>query len=170
MTNRLADLDQHSVEYVCLRLRSADRMEVLGLAEHNSPVRLGYEVLTTLRNHGRGRVAWHAGEPAAVIGFAEYRPGVWQAVLLGTDQFPAVARDCLRWFRATARELRDTLGARRVQVDSHIDHGDAHKFLRALGAVPEGPPMQQYGKNGDAYQRFVWFAHQNDQFISRRAA
>jgi hypothetical protein len=168
--NRLADIDQHSVEYVCLHLRPADAREALGLCPHDSVVRLGYDVLTTLRNHGRGRVVWHRGEPAAVIGFAEYRPGVWQAVLLGTDHFPAVARDCLKWFRDTARELRDDFGARRVQVDSHIEHWDAHKFLRALGARPEGPPMRQYGKRGDAYQRFVWLAGENDKFISRKAA
>jgi hypothetical protein len=167
--NRIADLDQHSVEFVCLHLRADDYREVMGLCQHDSVVRLGYEVLTTLRNNGRGRVVWHAGEPA-VIGFAEYRPGVWQAVLLGTDHFPAVARDCLKWFRMTARELRDDFGAHRIHVDSHVDHWQAHKFLRALGAKPEGEPMAGYGKDRSAYQRFVWLADINDQFISRKVA
>lgn len=165
--NRVSELDRHSVEYVCLHARPADKREILALSQHDSLVRLGYEAYITLRTLGRGRVVWHAGEPAAVIGFAEYRPTVWQAVLIGTDHFPAVARDCIRWFRATARELREDFGARRVHVDSHVDHWEAHRFLRVLGAEPEGPPMREFGKDGSAFQRFVWFA--NSKFIEGKS-
>jgi hypothetical protein len=161
----VTDIDLHSIEFVCLNLRAADRLEVLGLCDHSSTIRLAHEVNHTIRTHGRGRIVWHAGKPAAVLGFAEYRPGVWQAILLGTDAFPSIAKTALRWFRETARELRDDLGARRVHVDSHIDHWQAHKFLRALGAKPEGPPMLEYGKDGASYQRFVWLAKDQPSFI-----
>jgi hypothetical protein len=169
MTN-ITDLDVTSVEYVCINLRHMDRLEVLNLADHDSSVRLAQEVYFTLRNQGRGRIVWHDGKPAAIVGFAEFRKGVWQAILLGTDDFRAVAKDALKWFRITGQEIRDVLGARRVQCDSHINHWEAHRFLRALGAQQEGPPMLAYGKDGSAFIRFVWFARQNDQWLKRKAA
>jgi len=49
-----------------------------------------------------------------------------------------------------------THGGHRLQCDSRVGHDEAHKMLVAIGARPEGPPMQGYGKDNSAFQRFVW--------------
>lgn len=166
----LTDISQSSCEYIALHLRDCDRMEIFGLRPHDNPLVLAMEMITTFRNTGRARVAWHDGKPAAIVGFAEYRPGVWQVALLGTNDFRNVAIDCLRWIRETASDLIANHGGKRLQCDSHEDHHEAHRFLKALGAIPEGPPMRFYGKCGSAYQRYVWFAGMNDQLITGKVA
>lgn len=165
----LTDISQGACEAIAFNLRDVDAREIFGLLTHDNPYRLAFEMMATFRNAGRARIAWHNGKPAALVGFAEYRPGVWQVALMGTDDFRNVAIDCLRWVRETATDLMLNHGGRRLQCDSHIDHKEAHRFLKALGAIPEGPPMQQYGKDGSSYQRFVWFAGQNDHVLRRAA-
>lgn len=164
----LAEMDIQSLSYVCMNLRASDRDEIFGLRPHDSPLVLAYEMHAAMRNSGRGRIAWHDGKPTAVVGFAEFWPGTWQVILAATPDFRHVARDCLRWVRQTATDLIENHGGRRLQCDSHIEHEEAHRFLKALGAIPEGPPMKRYGKTGDAYQRFVWLAGMNDHFITKK--
>ena len=166
--NSLTDIDFASVTRVCINMRADDAVEIYGLRPHDNPIMLAYEVMAVIRNGGRGCAAWHEGKPVAIVGFAENWPGVWQVILFATPEFRAVARPVLRWIRDTAADLVENHGGRRLQCDSRFDHEDAHRFLRAVGAHPEGPPMRDYGKDGAAYQRFVWRAGVNDFFIASK--
>lgn len=158
----LTDIDLVSLEYVCLNMRPIDAVEIYGLQSHDNPIRLAWEVYPVLRNRGRARIAWHQGKPAAIIALTEDRPGVWQIWMFGTSDFKAVAYACMRWARAELADLIEHHGGRRLQCESHEDHHEAHRFLLALGARREGPLMPHYGKDGKAYQRFVWIAGEND--------
>jgi len=166
----MTELDMASVTYVCLGLRPADQQEIYGLLPHNSPILLALQIMQTFGTNGRARVVWHDGKPSAIVGLAEYRPGVWQVALMGTDDFKQCAKDCLRWLRDTLPEVIEKFGGRRLQCDSHEDHHEAHRFLRTLGARPEGPPMLGYGKDQKAYQRFVWFAQEGSKLLREKAA
>ena len=162
----LTDIDLPSIEYVCLHLRAADAEEIFAIRPHNSPILLAWEAHYLIRNSGRGRVAWWNGRPSAVIALVEERKGVWSVSMFGTDEFKNVAFTCMRWARATLRELVLEHGAQRLHCDSHVNHHEAHRFLRAMGAVEEGPPMQRFGKDGASYQKFVWLAGVNDQVLA----
>jgi RimJ/RimL family protein N-acetyltransferase len=159
----ITDIDPVTVEHIALHMREADRREVMGTRPYDNQAMFGREAYTVLRNFGRGRVVWHRGQPVAVIGFWEQWPGVWSAVLFATDDWQHVAAAAVAWFRTTGRELREELGAHRVEVASHIQHWQAHRFLRALGAKPEST-LRQYGKDGSAYIRFVWLTTDYQQF------
>lgn len=167
MTVRLHDLTLAGVLQVAFNLREPDREEIFGLLAHDSPVVFAYQVIETIRaGGGRGRVVYLEGEPVAVVGFATFRPSVWQIILFGTEQFRMVALDCLKWIRATGQDLVTNHGGRRLQCESRQGHTEAHKFLHRLGARAEGPPMRMYGKDGSAYQRFVWLVGDNaEQFL-----
>lgn len=158
----LTDIDLVSLEYICINMRPIDAVEIYGVRPHDSPIRLAWEAFSVIRNTGRGRIAWHDGRPAAVIAFTEDRPGVWQIWMFGTSAFKSVAYACMRWARDTAADLIEHHAGKRLQCESHEDHDEAHRFLRALGAVEEGPPMRYFGKDGKSYQRFVWIAGEND--------
>jgi hypothetical protein len=162
----LLPIDLGSISYVCNNMRESDRLEIFGLRPHDSPMVLAYEIHSVLANNGRGRVAWHDGKPVAVIGFAEYWPGVWQVIMVGTNEFRYVAMDCIRWFRIQAAELMSLHGGRRLQCDSRVSqYGQG--FLQTLGAKPEGT-MKRYGKDGSDYIRYVWLAGENDQVLGIR--
>lgn len=167
--SELTDITLPACEYIALSLREPDRIEIFGLLAHDSPIVLAHTLMALFRNSGRARVAWWNGKPAAIVGFAEYRPGVWQVSLMGTDDFRNVAIDCLRWVRETASDLIENHGGRRLQCESHEDHHEAHRFLERLGAHREGPPMKFYGKDGKSYIRFVWFAGVNDHVLGKVA-
>lgn len=146
-----------ALEQICHRLRATDADEILNLRPHDSWALLALEAHYCLTVRGRGVIAWVHGMPAAVIGFGELRPGVWDAVSFGTDAYKDAGVVLMRAGRRMARDILSdpVLGARRLQADAKASNTRAHQFIRALGGVPEGI-MRSYGKDGSDYQRFVW--------------
>lgn len=166
----LTDIEYPSLEFVALNMREVDRVEIFNLLDHDNPLQFAQQAWHALKNNGRGRIAWWAGKPAAVIGLIEDRPRIWQISMFGTEDLPHAAFPCMRWARETLREFREPpFNGRRLQCDSRIGHDEAHKFLRALGAKEEGPPMVHYGKDGGDYQRFVWLIGDNDHVLKKGA-
>jgi hypothetical protein len=157
----LTEIDLHSLTYICLNLREVDRVEIYNMMEHDNPLQLAHEAHWLFTNKGRSRMGWHKGRPCAVIALTEDRPGVWHISMFGTDEFKAAAFECMRWARNNIPDMIHNHGGRRLQCDSHIDHHEAHKFLRTLGARVEGEPMKCYGKDGSTYLRFVWIEGEN---------
>lgn len=152
----LTEPDLLSIEYICLNLRKSDKTEIFSVRPHDSPLQLAWESAQAVRNMGRGRVGWHSGKPAAFIAFTENWPGHWDIWMFGTDAFKGCAIELVRWARKEANDILTICEGRRLQCDCRIGHEDAHKLIRAMGGVAEGEPMQDYGKDGSAYQRYVW--------------
>lgn len=161
----LHEIDRSSLEYICLHLRERDQREIYGLRSHDNPIRLAYEAHYMLTSQGRGRIAWHEGKPVAVLGFVESWPGLWDAVSFGTDEFPKVAFELMRYGRQEARSILRDVGGRRLQADAHIDNTDGHKFIETLGGKAEYD-MRLYGKDGSTYRRFVWFTGQEREALN----
>jgi hypothetical protein len=171
MLTGLTDIDYDSVMCVALNMREVDEVEILNVLDIDTKYDFGRLAFGALRNSGRGRVAWHKGRPAAVIGLIEERPRIWQITMFGTDDLRHVAFLCMRWARETLREFASPpFNGRRLHCDSRVGHDEAHRFLRALGACEEGPPMKHFGKDGGDYQRFVWLIGENDHVLSREPA
>lgn len=158
----LTELDLVSTEYICLHMRDCDKREIFALRPHDSPIQLAWEAYHIVKNQGRGRIAWHKQKPAAFAAFSEVWPGRWQAWAFGTEHFTAAAVPLLRWFRNEAREILTVCKAHRLDCDSIVDHYEAHKMLRAMGAKEDGPPMRKFGKGGEDFQRFVWINGETD--------
>lgn len=155
--------------YICHHMRDVDRAEVYGMSPEQNWYKLGALVWTMMRDHGRGVVAWHDGKPAALCGFVERWPGMWEIMMFGTDDLTKVAIPLMQWARRQIPDIIENHGGRRLQCDSRVGHDEAHKMLQALGAVKEGAPMPEYGTDGSAYQRFVWIAGVNDSIAMRTA-
>ena len=162
----LTDIDLASIQFITFNMRPEDKEEVFALLPHDCPYQLAWEAFVLFRNKGRSQIAWHQGRPAAVIAITECRKGVWDISMFGTGDFKSVALACMRWARDTIPDLIINHHGRRLQCDSHINHEPAHRFLKALGARPEGVPMKYYGKDGSAFQRFVWLFGENG-FVSK---
>lgn len=117
---------------------------------------------------GRGRVAWHDGRPAGVLGYYEPWPGQWEAVAFGTDAFRHVGTQLGRYGLKEMRAILRDVGARRLQADSHADNADGHRFIKALGGQQESV-LRAYGKDGANYYRFVWLAERDAKPILKVA-
>lgn len=164
----LTDIDLPALEYIAFNLRAEDREEIFALLDHDNPVQFAWQAFWLFRNQGRARVAWHDGRPAAVIGLSENYPTVWQISMYGTPDFRAVVFECMRWARRNIAELmQPPFHGRRLQCDSRVGHAEAQRFLLALGARPEGPPMRYYGKDGSDYVRYVWLKSENDEALGK---
>lgn len=152
------------MEMICRELRAADRAEIYNLRSHDSWVILAREAYVAMAHMGRGAVVWLDGLPQACIGFAEIRPGVYDAISFGTDRYRECGVALMRMGRRLARDLLTAteLGAHRLQADARADNTEAHKFIRILGGKLEGPPMRAYGRDGSDYQRFVWLRADGD--------
>jgi hypothetical protein len=161
----LRPLDLPSMEYLCLNLREVDWDEARMLVSHDNRWMLAWNSYHFILNNGRAQVAWHNGRPAGMCAFTENWTGVWQVWSFGTDDYPKVAIELARWFRREAREILSVCKGIRLQCDSRIGHPDAHRYIRAFGGQPEGPPMASYGKDGSAYQRYVWLPGVNDAVL-----
>lgn len=162
----LADFNLFSLEYICMHMREVDRVEVFGMQHHDSALQLAHEASYLIKNKGRGIIGWSERTrlPAAVGAFTEDWPGAWSVWMFGTDDFKDCAVEMLRWFRKEANDILTVCKGRRLQCDSRFDHEEAHKMLRALGAVPE-VTLRKYGKDGADYIRFVWFNGENDAVL-----
>lgn len=154
-----------AMDYICINMRKKDAEEIFALRPHDSPLRLAMEAMYLIRNQGRGRIAFHDRKPVAVAAFTQTWPGTWEAWMFGTDDFRAVALELIRWTRSEVKDILTVAQGRRLQCDSRADYTEAHQLLRALGAQPEGPPMLAYGKDGAAYQRFVWLNGVHDAVL-----
>lgn len=162
----IAELTHPALEYVCLNMRERDRVEVLSLQPHDSVFRLAFEASHQIRNNGRGVVAYSpkSGRPCAVAAFTEKWPGCWEIWMFGTDELKDCAVELIRWFRKTAVDILTTCKGHRLQADSRFDHEEAHKMMRAFGAIEE-VRLRRYGKDGSDYIRFVWLNGENDQVL-----
>ena len=117
---------------------------------------------------GRGRVAWHDGRPAGVMGFFEPWTGQWEAVSFGTDAFASVAGSLMRYARREMGSILVECGARRLQAASHEGNADGHRFIEALGGRLE-TTLEAYGKGGDDYRLYVWLASSYAHLVQRAA-
>lgn len=163
----LTDITLHDIEFIAFNMRERDRREIYALLPHDSPVRFAWESYHHILNAGRGKIAWHNGKPAAVAAFTENWPGNWNVWMFGTDDFKAAAIPLLRWFRKEANDILSVCEGRRLQCDSAADYEEAHKMIKAFGGVPEGEPMADYGKDGKAYQRFVWLQKRDSAVLEK---
>lgn len=155
----------YTIEYICLNMRQSDREEIFGLRPYDDPLRFAWDSWQAVANLGRGRVAWANGKPAAIFAFTNPWPTNWEVWMFGTDDFRSAAIPLLRWARTEAKDILSSVDGRRLQCDVRMGHPDAHKLVKALGALAEGPPMKAYGKDGSAYQRYVWFNGENDAVL-----
>ncbi|MBK8772877.1 MAG: hypothetical protein IPM06_20940 [Rhizobiales bacterium] len=153
------------LEYLCLNMRACDLVEIMNLVPFDAPIVLAHVCDELIRNNGRGRISWANGKPCAVAALTETRPGVWEVTMFGTDDLRSGIVPLMRWFRAEAADLIKQCKGHRLQCDSRADHHEAHKLIRAMGGVAEGPPMAGYGKDGGDYQRFVWLVGRNDAIV-----
>ena len=160
----MSPIDLHALTAICLNIRAEDHREIYGLRSHECPFRLAGEAYTALHHHGRGKIAWHRGQPTAVIGFYERWPNCWEAVSFGTTNYKSCGIDLMRCGREMARDILTDLGANRLQADSRADNIQAHAFIRALGGKPEAT-LQRYGKDGSDYIRFVWLAERDATLV-----
>jgi len=151
----LTDIEYIPLEFVVLKMRERDRQEIYAMRPHDNPLQLAMEAHAQIRNLGRGRIAWWQGKPAAVLAFTEDWPGVWSIWMFGTDDFKNVAIELVRWARKEANEILKVCAGHRIHCDSRSDYADAHKLIIAAGGRAECE-FPAYGKDGQAYTRFVW--------------
>lgn len=166
MTVQLYEPTHAALEYLCFNLRPGDAEEVFGLLNHDAPFRLAWETYHGILNHGRGRVAYVNGRPAAVAAFIEMHSGVWQVWMFGTEDFKKGAFPLLKWFRHEANDILGVCRGHRLQCDSRADYAEAHKMIEGMGGVRESV-MRRYGKDGSDYVRFVWLNGENDSVLRR---
>ena len=165
----MTPIDIYALTSICLNMREQDKAEIYALRPHDNPLRLAAEAYTVLTHHGRGKIAWHKGQPAAVMGFYARWPGCWEAVSFGTEHYKSAGIDLMRYGRELARDILSELGANRLQADSRADNLQAHAFIRALGGKPEGT-MKHYGKDGSDYIRFVWITETEGKLVMKETA
>lgn len=161
----LRELDYYAVEYVSLNMRDNDWLEISALLPHDNPLQFAHEAVSAIRNDGRGIVAWHDAKPAVVGAFTQIRPGVWSVWMFGTDDFKAVAFELMRWVRTEAADILKHAKGHRLQCESRVGYDEAHKMIKAMGGIQEGPPLRRFGKDEADYIRFVWFNGENDAVI-----
>lgn len=94
------------------------------------------------------------GTPVAALGGIEMWPGNWSVWMFATDRWPEVARETTRFVHRTLLPALLTLGLRRGECRSALDHAVAHRWLYSLGAEVEAI-YPAFGKGGETFVGFV---------------
>ena len=144
----LTDFNEGALEFVVLNMRERDRVEIYNMRPHESPLQLVQEIKIASTGHRR-IIAWsdRTKRPAGFGAFTESWPGCWDVWMFGTDDFKDVAIELIRWFRKTANDVLQHCKGHRLQCDSRFDHEEAHRMLRALGAIEEVRLRKEAGEH-----------------------
>lgn len=161
----IPDWSDSALEFIVLNMRERDAVEIYNMRPHDSPLQLVEEIKMMTRGHRRA-LAWsdRTKRPAAFAAFTENWTGCWNIWMFGTDDFKDCAIELIRWFRKEAVDILTHCKGHRLQCESRFDHEEAHKMLRAFGAVEENR-LRRYGKDGSDYIQFVWFNGENDAVL-----
>ena len=153
MLVRFATLNLPACEYVLIHLRASDAAEAWAVHVHGNPLRLARELVYSTD------LAWYCtcpeGRPAAVLALTSDGGPSLQASVFATDEWPRVVLGMTRFIRQRIGPM--LLGPAfnafdRVQADSIAGHTEAHRWMAAIGARPEGRETI----NGHEFIRFVW--------------
>ncbi|HTI86320.1 MAG TPA: hypothetical protein VL966_06930 [Alphaproteobacteria bacterium] len=145
-------LDRVAVGFVAARMRDPDRDEIFATRWDDDPEKIADETIACARF---GCVAWHGGEPAAVVCAMPLWPGVWTVAMYATTSWPAVAPAVTRWIRRQLMPDIVATGAHRAECRSLATHVMAHRWLERLGARREAL-LTDYGRNREAYYVYAW--------------
>lgn len=135
-------------------MRAIDAAEAFNMRGHDDPLVLAREVVLAA-SYGKAGIATHKGVPCGIIGVSPMWPGVWSAWSFGTADWPKGAVAMSRFGFRVLKPFILARGAHRLQCESRIDHVDAHRWLTAMGAKPEGL-LYGYGRDGSTYIMFSW--------------
>lgn len=126
-------------------MREADRSELVALLGPFESAPLATTILAA--SGDEAFVAYLDDQPTVLMGLTPVFPGVMSGWAWGTRRMwrcvPEMTRFCCaRW--------RDHMaaGVRRIEVRTAIDHDLSHRWLRKLGAKPEGI-LTDYGDGLD---------------------
>lgn len=133
MRVEVVPLDGALVRRVAERMRACDLDECAALGV-TDPAAIAAAVSAS----PVGAVAMAQGEPAAAWGGVPCWPGCWSVWFFATEQWRAVWRAAVRWFRRHIPVLMRALDIHRLQVFAMLGHPDAHRMLAAIGFQPEG--------------------------------
>lgn len=143
-----------AVEYLTLNMRAIDAAEIYNMRGHDSPYILAREVVHAAC-FGKAGIAEHKGRPCGIVGVSPLWPGVWSIWSFGTDDWTRGVLAMTRYGKRVLEPFIRSRGAHRLQCESRIDHHEAHRWLQAMGAKPDGL-LQAYGRDGSDYVMFSW--------------
>ena len=121
---------------------------------HDNPLQLAREVVIA-SSYGKAGIAEHHGRPCGIVGVSPLWPGVWSIWSFGTEDWSKAVIEMSRFGKRVLEPFVRARGAHRVQCESHNDHKEAHRWLKAMGATVEGR-LQAYGRDGSDYLIFSW--------------
>jgi len=105
-----------------------------------------------------GGLSWAAcwnGAPVAALGAVEQWPGVWSCWMFATDDIPHIGLSLTRFAKYRMIPAIRDLGGHRGEARSMVDHTEAHRWLRSIGAREEAR-LSGYGKHGEDFLVFSW--------------
>ena len=147
-------LNLAGVCYVCRNLRPADIREIEATRYGDlDPDELAMEIIRSWSITGNAWLVYHNDKPVAIFGATNPWPGMWSAFMLATPDFPKIALPLTKFVkRVFIPHMK--LKANRVEARSIDGHGEAHRWLGALGATVEGR-LKGYGRDGEDFLVFT---------------
>jgi len=160
----VAPLHEPLIRAVAEDLRPRDRTEIIATVGHADPGVIARHLATLPAVIG-GVACDDDGQPIAVMHLAWARPGVVGASMFATPRFRRIARPLTAWARDTAIPGALAQGAHRIEAHSMASHAAAHRWMRALGARPEGV-HPGWGTAGETFLTFAWVAPHVPVFVA----
>tara|TARA_R110001599_G_scaffold309065_1_gene515986 strand:- start:169 stop:762 length:594 start_codon:yes stop_codon:yes gene_type:complete len=142
------------VSYIAGNLRACDRQEIFcQLPAGSSASDIGF----ICTRPGTSFIAYLDGKPVMVFGFdpITLAGNALNAWAFGTRDSRHVVRHVTGWVKDNL--LREWLcnGITRIEARSLAQHRSAHRWLKAIGAVEEGP-IGGLGRDGENFILFAW--------------
>jgi hypothetical protein len=138
--------------FITANLREADQREIFCQLPDGFKT---YEVAALMLGAGDAFIAYLDDTPVCFFGAHPLNICTLDAWAMGTNQTRRVIHAVTRHMITEYGPAAIDAGFLSMECRSHVDHHEAHRWLKSTGAVANGTPFV-YGKNGEKFQLFRW--------------
>lgn len=142
----------NDVAEVARNMREWDKREIYATRWEADPQALARDCMSS------GDFAytfWYEGAPIAAMGLIPMHPGVWNAWMFATDEFPKIGLMVTKFAKRVLFPSLLGQRAHRIFALSMVGHEDAQRWLVSLGAKPEAR-LANYGKGREDFVVYAW--------------
>lgn len=155
MALQVDNATEADIRYVARAMRYSDLAEFRALLPVNTRSEMA-DLLSERYAALKPIVGRYGKEPICIGSVAEVRPNVGTLGFFATDKFPVIGLGVTRFIvKRLFPELRAG-GMHRIECISHVEHEEAHKWIRLLGLSQETGVLRGFGKNREDFIQFAW--------------
>ena len=151
----IRDANLRDASFVTANLRPEDHAEIFCQIPDGTSSQVLADHLIRSTPGATAFVAYYRGQPVALFGSTPATVCCLSMWAMGTSQMRRAIPAISAFYVDEHMPRRINEGFTSAEARSHVDHHQAHAWMRSLGAEQHGPSFE-FGKGGERFILFRW--------------